>query len=109
MKKKVSYEWNYFTIQSLDWFCPSQQKRCLGLLNLSVPGSPMCKNPLTQLQIENDEKDAKMLYIQTMVVSRQTFKCNQTREFGKGFCIVKAERTHSNHAKQKQQTKRTGC
>lgn len=84
-------------------------KKVPRVVKLPVPGSPMCKNPLTQLQIENDEKDAKMLYIQTMVVSRQTFKCNQTREFGKGFCIVKAERTRSNHAKQKQQTKRTGC
>lgn len=61
----------------------------------------MYKNPLTQFQIENDEKDAKMLYTQTTFKHLSAIK----REFGKSFCIIKAERTHSNHAKQKQQTK----
>lgn len=32
-----------------------------------------------------------IVYIQTAVVSRQTFRYYRTREFGKGFCIVKEE------------------
>ncbi len=70
---------------------------------------PHVQISLNKLKIENDEKDAEMLYVQTMVVSRKTFKCKQTWEFGKGFCMVKAERTRSNHAKQKQQIKQTRC
>lgn len=47
---------NVITSQYRVWtgFVQANKKRCLRLLNLSVPESLMWKNPLTQLQIENE-------------------------------------------------------